>query len=223
MPLELHHSHPWDLPPVEACLLQDWLRDKVILQPLELGEIKTIAGVDAAYRGGQVRAAVAVLSFKTQELREQAAVQMPVSYPYVPGLLSFREAPAILEALARLNTLPDVLIVDGHGRAHPRRFGLACHLGVLLELPTIGCAKAVFVGQAAPVGEEPGSTSELCLNGELLGLALRTRRHAKPVYISVGHRVDLPSAIQLVLARGRGYRLPEPLRLAHRLASENWE
>jgi len=169
-----------------------------------------------------VRAAVVVLGFKTQELTQQAAVQMPISYPYVPGLLSFREAPAILEALARLNDLPDVLIVDGHGRAHPRRFGLACHLGVLLDLPAIGCAKSVLVGRAAPPGGEVGSTSELSLNGELLGLALRTRQRARPVYISVGHRIDLPSATQAVLACGRGYRLPEPLRLAHRLATEKW-
>ncbi|HLA98484.1 MAG TPA: endonuclease V, partial [Anaerolineales bacterium] len=161
MPLMLHHAHPWDLSPGEARLLQDRLRDKVILQPLELGEIKTVAGVDAGYRGGQARAAVVVLGFKTQELREQAAVQMLISYPYVPGLLSFREAPAILEALARLSALPDVLIVDGHGLAHPRRFGLACHLGVLLDLPTFGCAKSVLVGRAAPPGGEVGSTSEL--------------------------------------------------------------
>lgn len=221
MPLVLYHTHPWDLSPAEARLLQDRLRDQVREQPLELGAVKTVAGVDASYRGGVVRAAVVVLSFKTLQFVEQATCQRPVSYPYLPGLLSFREAPAILAALARLKALPDVLIVDGHGLAHPRRFGLACHLGVLLDIAAIGCAKSIFVGEAAPLGDELGSTSDLSLNGELVGLALRTHQRARPVYISVGHRTDLPSALQVVLACGRGYRLPEPVRLAHQLASQS--
>jgi len=220
MSLVLSHTHPWDLSLPEARLLQDKLRGKVKVQPLDLGAVKTVAGVDAGYHGGDMRAAVAVLDFKTQELVEQVTFQMPVSFPYVPGLLSFREAPAILGALSRLNPLPDVLIVDGHGLAHPRRFGLACHLGVLLDIPALGCAKSVFVGEVAPLGDTVGNTSQLSLQGELLGFALRTRERVKPVYVSVGHRIDLPSAVQIILSCTRGYRLPEPIRMAHRLASK---
>ena len=220
MPLELHHAHPWDLPAGEAIALQEKLRERVVIQLLELGAIKTVAGVDASYRGGQARAAAVVLGFPALEPLEQAVCQMPVSFPYVPGLLSFREAPVILEALSRLKTTPDVLIVDGHGLAHPRRFGLACHLGVLLELPSLGCAKSILIGEAAPPGEAPGDASELIWQGELLGMALRTRAFARPVYVSVGHRIDLPSAVRVVLACGSGYRSPEPTRLAHRLAAQ---
>ncbi len=218
MLLKLQHTHPWDLSPGEARLLQDQLRGFISLQPLDLRVVETIAGVDASYRDGQARAAVVVLDIKTQEPLEQATAQMTVSFPYVPGLFSFREAPAILDALSRLNTLPDVLLVDGHGLAHPRRFGLASHLGVLLDIPTIGCAKSILVGEMEPLGAESGSTSVLNLAGELLGLAVRTRTGVKPVYVSVGHRVDLVSAVEIVLVCCRGYRGPEPIRAAHRLS-----
>jgi deoxyribonuclease V len=150
---------------------------------------------------------------------EQAAAEMPLAFPYIPGLLSFREAPAILSALAQLSVLPDVLIVDGHGWAHPRRFGLACHLGVLLDLPTIGCAKSILTGQARALSETAGSTAELLDGSQVIGLALRTRPGVRPVYVSVGHRVDLASAARIIIDCGRGFQLPEPTRQAHRLAS----
>lgn len=218
MSLKLHHTHPWNLSLGEARALQGELQSFVSIQPLALNDVKTIAGVDASFRNGQMRAASAVLNFSSQETFEQAAFHTSVSFPYLPGLLSFREAPAILEALARLNSLPDVLLVDGHGRAHPRRFGLACHLGVLLDIPTIGCAKSNLVGEMDPLERVAGSTSAVRLEGEVLGLAVRTRTGVRPVYISIGHRVDLVSAVEIVLACCRGYRLPEPSRAAHRLS-----
>jgi deoxyribonuclease V len=177
-----------------------------------------VAGVDASYYQGMVCAAVAVLDFPHLKPIEQAVVKIPLSFPYIPGLLSFREAPGILAALEQLSQLPDVLIVDGHGQAHPRRFGLACHLGVWLDLPTIGCAKSVLVGELAPLGAKVGSTAQLTLGTEVLGIALRTRNNMKPVYLSIGHRMDLFSAAEIILACTKGYRLPEPSRQAHFLA-----
>ena len=166
-------------------------------------------------------AAAIVLDFSTLEPIEQATAQLPLSFPYIPGLLSFREAPAVLEALGKLSTLPDVLFVDGHGVAHPRRFGMACHLGIMLNIPTIGCGKSILIGEHASLGETTGSTAELMADGECVGLVVRSRQHVKPVYVSVGHRVDLDSARRIVLSCTRGYRLPEPSRLAHQLAARN--
>ncbi len=151
---------------------------------------------------------------------EQAKAEEPINFPYIPGLLSFREVPAFLTALARLKTLPDVLIVDGHGLAHPRRFGLACHLGVLLDLPTIGCAKSVLVGEVGPLNTLVGSTVEMKVDDEVLGLAVRTRENVKPVYVSIGNQVDLPSAARIILTCGKGYRLPEPTRQAHKMTQQ---
>ena len=144
---------------------------------------------------------------------------VPLAFPYIPGLLSFREAPAILAALAQLERLPDVLIIDGHGIAHPRRFGIACHLGVLLDMPVIGCAKSILVGRVAQLGEAAGSTASLVDKDECVGMALRTRAGVKPVFVTVGNRVNLETAVCFVLSCGRGYRLPEPTRLAHQAVS----
>lgn len=182
-------------------------------------QARTVGGVDAAFTEASIVAAAVVLELETLETREQAALHEPLNFPYIPGLLSFREAPGILAALARLNRLPDVLIVDGHGLAHPRRMGLACHLGVLLDIPTIGCAKSVLVGKHAPLEAEAGSTAELLDDGEVIGMAVRTRSSSRPVYVSIGHRVDLTTAVRLVLACSGGYRLPEPTRRADRLAA----
>jgi deoxyribonuclease V len=198
--LKLHHQHPWDLTPSTARQLQDDLSGYVRIEPLPLKGIQCVAGVDASFREEKVCAAVAVYQFSDLEL------------------LSFREAPGILAALEQLAGLPDVLIVDGHGLAHPRRFGLACHLGVLLDIPTIGCAKSILVGEARDLGKEVGSTAELISDEEMLGVALRTRREVKPVYVSIGHRIDIDSAVQIVLSCGKGYRLPEPIRRAHSIA-----
>lgn len=194
------------------------MREKVRPEPLPLDEIHRVAGVDASHKNNLACAAVVVFDFPSLEPIEQSIVDFQLSFPYIPGLLSFREAPGMLKAIERLTQLPDVLIVDGHGQAHPRRFGLACHLGVLLDLPTIGCAKSILVGRLAPLGLKSGSTAALSLEKEVLGIGLRTRTNVKPVYLSIGHRMDLISAQQIILACSRGYRLPEPIRLAHHLA-----
>jgi deoxyribonuclease V len=194
------------------------LRSKVVIEPLPAPP-RCVAGADVGFRGGWATVAVVVLDYPALHVVEQVSVRAPVSFPYIPGLLSFREAPAVLTALERLRITPDVLMIDGQGLAHPRRFGLACHLGVLLDWPTIGCAKSLLVGRYASLLDAPGSVADLVDKGQVVGAAVRTRRGASPVIISVGHRVDLTSAIHVVLDCARGYRLPEPTRLAHRLAS----
>ena len=221
-PLVLQHQHSWDLTPAAARQVQDDLRAYVRSESLPIQDVQSVAGVDVSYQDDRACAAVVVLQFPGLQPLEQATAELPLSFPYIPGLLSFREVPGILTALEHLGALPDVLIVDGHGLAHPRRFGLACHLGVLLDLPAIGCAKSILVGESGVLGNEVGSTSELILDGEVLGIALRTRREVKPVYVSIGHGVDLDSAVQTVLASGRGFRLPEPIRRAHALAKESY-
>ena len=221
MPLDKRNQHPWDISILEAVRLQDALRAKVVVQQLPVDKISHVAGVDASYGDERIFAAAIVLDYSTLEPIEKATAQLPLSFPYIPGLLSFREAPAVLEALGKLSTLPDVLFVDGHGVAHPRRFGMACHLGIMLNIPTIGCGKSILIGEHAPLGETTGSTAELMADGECVGLVVRSRQHVKPVYVSVGHRVDLDSARRIVLSCTRGYRLPEPSRLAHQLAARN--
>lgn len=210
-------SHSWDVSPAQAIQIQESLRSKVVEEPLDFTRLHYVAGVDVGFPGHRARAAVVVLKFPSLEVTEQTIIELPVSFPYIPGLLSFREAPPILAALERLETRPDVLICDGHGLAHPRRFGLACHLGVLLDQPVTGCAKSILVGKHGPLGDAYGSTANLMIGNESIGAAVRTRQGVKPVYVSIGNRIDLPSAIQLVLACSRGYRLPEPTRLADRL------
>ncbi len=211
-------KHKWDLAPEEARQIQDRLKESIREEPLSLGNIKQVAGVDASYHQGNLYATVVVFDYPRLEPVEETVAEAPLSFPYIPGLLSFREAPGILEAINQLSQLPDVLIVDGHGRAHPRRFGLACHLGVWLDLPAIGCAKSILIGELAPLGKEAGCTAQLTLDSELLGIALRTRTNSKPVYISIGHRIDLKSATEIIFACSKGYRLPEPTRQAHILA-----
>lgn len=168
-------------------------------------------------RGEHARAAVTVFSFPDLRLLAQATADSRVEFPYIPGLLSFREIPAILTVLAELETLPDVLICDGQGLAHPRRFGLACHLGVLLDCPAAGCAKSILVGKHEPLAPERGGAAPLVHAGEVVGQAVRTRDGVKPVYVSPGHRLDVATATDLVLACGKGYRLPEPTRWADKL------
>jgi deoxyribonuclease V len=195
------------------------LRAKVIVEPLALDTLHFIAGVDVGFREEKAHAAAVLLSFPELQLLEQSEAEIPVRFPYIPGLLSFREAPAILAALEGLGRVPDLIMCDGQGIAHPRRFGIACHIGLLLDIPALGCAKSILVGRHAPVGEEAGSQAPLVVRDEVVGAALRTRSRVKPVYISTGHRIDLVSAVQVALACSRGYRLPEPTRLADRLAS----
>ena len=212
--------HPWNVTPAEAMAIQQQLRQQV-LRCDELPELHTVAGVDVGFEGqGQVtRAAVVVLRFPDLQLLHSSIFRCPTTFPYVPGLLSFRESPAVLQALENLAELPDLLMVDGQGIAHPRRLGLASHLGLLTGLPSIGVAKSLLVGRHAPLGPLRGEWQPLEDGSEIIGAALRTRMGVKPLYISTGHRVSLETAIRLVLECGGKVRLPEPTRLAHRLAS----
>jgi deoxyribonuclease V len=162
---------------------------------------------------------VAVLSYPELRVVEIARAEVPTTFPYVPGLLSFRETPAVLAAYERLSTRPDMVIVDGQGYAHRRRFGIACHLGVLLDVPSIGSAKSLLVGRHGPLGEERGATTQLIDRHEVVGMVVRTRQKVNPLYVSIGHRIDLPTAVEYVLACCTRYRLPEPQRQAHMAAS----
>ena len=215
--LRLHHTHPWNLPKRHAFDLQKTLSLRVKEVSLS-NPPHTVGGVDVGYQGDRARAAVVVLSLPRLTLAEEATAERPVTQAYIPGLLSFRELPTILEALERLSHLPDVLICDGQGRAHPRRLGIASHLGVLLDHPTIGCAKSRLVGQHAPVPDKRGAWVPLVDQGEVVGAVVRTRVGVKPVYVSVGHRITLHEAIDVVLQCTPRFRLPEPIRLAHHLS-----
>ncbi len=212
--------HAWDVNPRQALEIQCRLRTQVVSRD-RLGDIRRVAGVDVGFRqnGSITRAAVAVLSFPQLQLLEQVVVDEPTRFPYVPGLLSFRELPALLSALARLKRQPDLILCDGQGYAHPRRFGLACHLGLLTDIPCIGAAKSRLIGSHGELAEPKGSWVELSDKGETIGAVLRTRDRVSPLYVSVGHRISLPTAIEYVLACCPRYRLPETTRQAHRLAS----
>lgn len=183
---------------------------------------RTIAGVDVSVsRFSKLgRAAVVVLSYPGMEVIDLAVAEDKISFPYVPGLLSFREVPVIMKAWDKLTARPDLVIVDGQGIAHPRRFGIASHLGILLDTPSIGCAKSRLTGDYGPVPAKPGSHSLLLDEGELIGAVLRTRQNVKPVFVSIGHKMALPDCISWVLKCCRGMRLPEPTRLAHIAAGQ---
>ena len=198
--------------------MQRRLAERVRVTPLR-GAPRLVAGLDAAFAGERCIAAVVVWDLREQRVVEERVVMRPLRFPYVPGLLSFREAPALLAALRGLRTEPDVLVCDGHGLAHPRRFGIACHIGVLTGLPTVGCAKSRLVGAYADPARRRGARSPLVDGGEVIGSVLRTRPDSKPLFVSVGHRVDLRSSVRLVLACARDHRLAEPVHLADRLVA----
>jgi deoxyribonuclease V len=212
--------HPWDVSPQEAIAIQEDLRAAIVVED-RFDPLRSLAGVDVGFEqdGNVTRAAVAVLRYPDLSPLESALVRRPTRFPYVPGLLSFREAPAILAALAQLEAAPDLLLCDGHGLAHPRRFGLACHLGLLLDIPAIGVGKSRLVGEHSEPGEERGARAPLLDGDHAIGCVLRTRTGVRPVYVSVGHRLSLESAVEIVLACAPKFRLPEPIRRAHRLAS----
>ena len=210
----------WPTTVAEATALQTAWRGRVITRD-RLGPVRFVAGLDVGPEqdGAVMRAAVAVLRLADLRMADQAVARRPASFPYIPGLLSFREIPALLAALDRLGQKPDLLLCDGQGLAHPRRFGLACHLGVLTDTPAIGVAKSLLIGEHAPLPRRRGSWRPLVHRGEVIGAALRTRDGVAPVYVSIGHRVSLDTAIAYVLACAPHYRLPETTRAAHRLAS----
>lgn len=210
----------WPTSSVEAIALQNELRAQVVLSD-DFGPLQRVAGVDAGFEeeGRIVRAAVVVLSFPALHPLDYAVAREPVHFPYIPGLLSFREAPAILSALALLGEQPDLIICDGQGIAHPRRFGIACHLGLLSGIPAIGCAKSLLIGRHAELPAERGAHVPLFDGAEQIGVVLRTRERTRPVYVSPGHRVGMASAVELVMSCTTRYRLPETTRAAHNLAS----
>jgi len=213
--------HEWSNDPREAIRLQQQLAAQVIDdEAFSLCQVRTVAGVDVSARRGQEQgaAAVALMSFPELALLECQTQLGPLEFPYRSGLLSWRELPLILAAVARLRTRPDVYLVDGMGRMHPRRFGLACHLGLWLDAPTVGVGKTRLLGTYEPLAVERGAQQPVCQRGEELGRVLRTRSGVKPLFVSVGHRVNLVAAAALVLACAPRYRLPEPLRVAHRAA-----
>jgi len=212
--------HPWDVSPAQAREIQDQLRDHVIRKDA-LGAVRRVAGTDVAFeQGGTVtRAAAAVLSFPELELIEHTLARRPTCFPYVPGLLSFREIPAVLDALAGLSETPDLILCDGQGIAHPRRLGLASHLGVVTGLPTIGVAKSRLIGTHAEPGRNKGSRVPLMDGDEIIGMVLRSRTDVRPIYVSIGHRVSLETAVRYTLACTSRYRLPETTRMADKLAA----
>ncbi|MDQ3606093.1 MAG: deoxyribonuclease V [Gemmatimonadota bacterium] len=214
--------HGWNVSPREAREIQSRLRERLLLKPPAGFAPERIAGADLSMERGSDRgyAGIAVLDLATLTPVEEATAIADLPFPYVPGLLSFRELPPLAAAWARLEQMPDVLIFDGQGTAHPRRFGLACHGGLLFGIPSIGCAKSLLVGRHGPLGEERGSTAELVHRGEVVGAAVRTRAGVQPVYVSPGHLMDLPTAIELVLRVSPRYREPETTRHAHRLVNE---
>ncbi|TAD77293.1 MAG: deoxyribonuclease V [Oscillatoriales cyanobacterium] len=217
----MNDLHPWPRTIEQARIVQDQLRDRVILDD-RLGEVRWVGGADLGFeeQGTIARAAVVVLSFPELERVEYAIARMPTPFPYVPGFLSFREVPAILQAFEQLHQKPDVILCDGQGYAHPRRFGLACHLGVLLDLPTIGAAKSRLIGEHDPLGPAKGDWQPTLDRAETVGAVVRSRHNCRPLYVSSGHRVSLPTAIDLVLRCTTRYRLPETTRWADAIASQ---
>jgi len=220
--MKLKSLHGWQLSPSQAIELQYRLAAQV---SRNCGAIapQFIAGMDISVEKtlGTAQGAVVVLSYPELRVVETKVIQGKVDFPYIPGLLSFRESPLTLAACEKLSITPDLVLVDGQGVAHPRRCGLASHLGLFLDIPTIGCAKSLLCGSHKEPGVEPGSYAEIVDKGETIGAALRTKPGTKPVYVSIGHRIDLQTAIYWVMQCCRGYRLPEPTRLAHLAAGGN--
>jgi deoxyribonuclease V len=219
--IDFNNHFPWPLTVEEAIPIQLQLRSQVITQD-QLPEIRYVAGVDVGFEDNYAttKAAVVVLSFPDLHLQEQAIACRPTTFPYIPGFLSFREVPALLLALEKLSITPDLIMCDGQGFAHPRRFGIASHLGVLTNLPTIGVAKSLLIGKHEELASEKGCWQPLHDRGEIVGAVVRSRTNVKPLYVSIGHRISLPTAINYVLKCTTKYRLPETTRWADKLASE---
>jgi deoxyribonuclease V len=219
--MQFKSLHSWDLAPKEAVALQRVLAGQVSLQNFIAAPIRLVAGVDVSYQRRAVRfyAAVVVHDYESMEIVETAVAAGRVDFPYVPGLLSFRELPVLLQAFRKLSAVPDVILADAQGVAHPRRLGLASHLGLWLDLPTIGCAKSLLCGVAAEPRLERGAWTALHDADEIVGRMLRTKDRVRPLIISPGHKTDLQKASEIVLHCGRGYRLPEPIRQAHLLGN----
>lgn len=220
--MKIHRFHTWDLTPKEAVQVQERLRAKVIPRG-RVPQPKLVVGADAAFdlEGRRVCAAVVVLAFPFLEPVETVVHQERISFPYIPGLLSFREAPVLLHAFEKVRHNPDVVFIDGHGLSHPRAAGIACHIGICLNKPTIGCAKSLLIGRHRLPSLSRGSHTPLYdASDRVIGSVVRTRDRVNPVFVSVGHRIGLAQAVQLTLACGKGYRIPEPMRQADRWAEQ---
>jgi deoxyribonuclease V len=214
--MQIHTLHPWNLTEAEAMTLQRELAGRIDTSP-PVTKCELIAGADVSYNKYSTRVFAAVVVLRTADwsIVETQGVVGESRFPYVPGLLSFREAPVLLQAFAQVQSEPDVVMLDGQGIAHPRRLGLACHIGLWLEKPCLGCAKSLFVGRFKDLATKAGSTADLVDRGEVVGQAVRTKDGVNPVYVSAGHKIDLTSAVRWALAGSRGYRIPEPTRQAH--------
>ena len=205
----------WNLTPRQAMRLQERLRERLVLED-RLDRVQFVAGADLAFDPETDVAFAGVIIYRLPSLDEveRRTARRKLRFSYVPGLLSFRESPVLLAAFRLLRTEPDVILVDGHGLAHPRRFGIACHLGLLLDRPTIGCAKSLLVGEHPEPGGRAGSAVPLMLDGEVVGVVLRTRDRVKPIYVTQGHRVSLETAVEIVKGCLDGFRIPKPTREA---------
>ena len=218
--MRLNRLHQWQVDYSQARQIQSSLAEKIVTSNNDINP-HLIAGVDISRPDPQdvAKGAVVVLNYPALNIVEVKVAEDKVTFPYIPGLLSFRECPLILAACQKLDNTPGLVLVDGQGIAHPRRLGLASHLGLFLDVPTIGCAKSILCGRHEPVGEEIGSHADLVDDSEVIGAALRTKMRTNPIYISIGHQIDLALALHWVMKSCRGYRLPEPTRLAHLAAS----
>ncbi|HEY1379035.1 MAG TPA: deoxyribonuclease V [Gemmataceae bacterium] len=219
--MKVHRLHSWDLSAAEAIALQHELAEQVNVT-VPLGRCELIAGADVSYNrySDVIYAGVVVWRAADNTVVERVSAVTETHFPYIPGLLSFREAPALVEAFARVTSQPDVVMLDGQGIAHPRRMGIASHVGLWLQVPTVGCAKSRLYGKFEPPAPEAGSTSPLLAGKQVVGEVVRTKDRVNPVFASPGHLIDTPGAVRAVLAGVRGYRLPEPTRLAHLYVNE---
>lgn len=220
--MHVRHLHGWDIPIPEARALQERLAAQVVETPPPDFHPRLIAGADMSHQRGSphLYGAVILWDRDTGQLVETATARAGATFPYVPGFLSFREGPVLLDAFRKLKRRPDAVLFDGQGRAHPRSFGLACHLGRWIDLPAAGCAKTRLCGEYEEPGPELGAIAPLVHQDRRIGTVVRTRRGSKPVFVSIGHRIDLAAARTLVLSSLRGFRLPEPTRLAHLAVNE---
>lgn len=224
--MNITHRHDWHISPTQAGALQREMAAEVVYnRPIDLSAVRLVAGVDVSVKPDAAgvamsQAAVVVLSFPDLTVVETALAAMPTPFPYIPGLLSFREGPVLETAFSRLKSEPDVFIFDGMGRAHPRRIGIATHMGLWLQKPTVGCGKTLLTGRFETPPDERGGYSELVDKGEVIGVVLRTRAGVKPVFISVGHLADLTTSVDLVMRCTSKYRLPDPIRAAHNAAGQ---
>jgi len=216
--VQVQHFHAWDVSAKEAIQIQQQLRAKVVPHG-KVGTPNLVAGADVAFVDDTVVACVVVVSFPKLDVVETVVHKEKVTFPYIPGLLSFRETPALAQAFGKLHHEPDLIFIDGQGLAHPRAAGIACHIGVILDRPTIGCAKSLLFGTYKEPKEARGSVSDLRDDGgDVIGAVVRTKDSVQPVFVSIGHKIDLAQAIELTLACGKGYRIPEPTRQADLLA-----